>query len=421
MKTGVTSSGKQYGDYKEQMDEKKKIRLKGDTSLWALIIIFSLLSLVFVYSSSSRVAVLQHTTTFSIMLKQMGHILLGFGVIYVFHIISLRVYRVVAYFGYVAALVLLLLTIFLGVTRNEGTRWLSLFGFSFQTSEFAKVALVLFVARVLEDNKLETFKDFFLRLFLPVLAFILPIIWEGFSTGALLSLTILIMLLISKVRFKHIAKAAGIVVLMAGLAYGGLVLKRTLSKETNSSITSTSRLETVERRITSFLGFGQAEEEKENDQVMYSKVAIATGGIGGKIPGNGALRHVLPLSNSDYIYSIIVEETGLIGGIFVIGLYFWLLFSVIVIAKKCKKPFAAMLVCGLGILITSQAMIHIWVNVGLLPVTGQTLPMISSGGSSVLAVSAAFGMMLSVSRALQDEQLGAPLVAEQEKTQIIAK
>ncbi len=387
------------------MDDKKKIRLKGDTSLWALIIIFSLLSLVFVYSSSSRVAVLQHTTTFSIMLKQMGHILLGFGVIYVFHIISLRVYRVGAYFGYVAALVLLLLTIFLGVTRNEGTRWLSLFGFSFQTSEFAKVALVLFVARVLEDNKLETFREFFLRLFLPVTVFILPIIWEGFSTGAILSLTIFIMLLISEVRFRHIAKAAGIVVLIAGLGYGGLVLKRTLSHETDSSITSTSRLETVERRISNFLGFGQAEDEKENDQVMYSKVAIATGGIAGKIPGNGALRHVLPLSNSDYIYSIIVEETGLIGGI----------------SKKCKKTFAAMLVCGLGILIVTQAMIHILVNVGQLPVTGQTLPMISSGGSSVLAVSAAFGMMLSVSRALQDEQLDAPLVAEADKKQLKVK
>ncbi len=151
---------------------------------------------------------------------------------------------------------------------------------------------------------------------------------------------------------------------------------------------------------------------------MYSKVAIATGGIGGKIPGNGTLRHVLPLSNSDYIYSIIVEETGLIGGIFVIGLYFWLLYSVIIIARDCKKIFSAMLVCGLGILIITQAMIHIMVNVGLLPVTGQTLPMISSGGSSVLAVSIAFGMMLSVSRALQDDRLFTLELTEEEKKKL---
>ncbi|HOF75102.1 MAG TPA: FtsW/RodA/SpoVE family cell cycle protein [Bacteroidales bacterium] len=401
------------------MNKTGKIRLKGDTSLWALVIIFSLLSLVFVYSSSSRIAAMQNTSTFSIMIEQMGHILIGFGIIYLFHIIPLKTYRILAYFGYIVFLVLLLLTMFLGVTRNEGTRWLSIFGFSFQTSEFAKIALILFVAKVLEDDKLASFKDFFLRLFLPLLAFILPIIWEGFSTGVILSLTVLIMLLISQVRFSHIAKTAGIVVLLAGLTYGGMILNRTLRKKTDPSLVSTSRLETVEKRVSSFLGFGQAEEEKENDQVMYAKVAIATGGVGGKIPGNGALRHVLPLSNSDYIYSIIVEETGLIGGIFVIGLYFWLLFSVIIITKKCTKIFSSMLVSGLGVLIVTQAMIHILVNVGLLPVTGQTLPMISSGGSSVLAVSAAFGMMLSVSRALQDEQLDSEDPAKEETNKAI--
>ncbi|MFA5443600.1 MAG: FtsW/RodA/SpoVE family cell cycle protein [Bacteroidales bacterium] len=400
------------------MSVKKNILLKGDTSLWALIIIFSLLSLVFVYSSSSRIAVMEHTTTFSIMLKQMRFILLGFGVIYLCHIIPLGVYRKVAYFAYAGAVVLLFLTLFMGESRNEGTRWLSIHGFSFQTSEFAKIALILFVAKVLEEDKIATFKGFLLRLFLPLLVFIIPIIWEGFSTGVLLTITVFIMLLISRVRFAYIAKGAGIVVLLAGLLYGGMVLQRVLQKEEGSTLASSSRLETVEKRITGFLGIGEQEEEKESDQVMYSKVAIATGGIGGKIPGNGNLRHVLPLSNSDYIYSIIVEETGLIGGIFVLGLYFWLLYSVILIAKDCKKVFSAMLVCGLGILIVTQAMIHILVNVGLLPVTGQTLPLISSGGSSVLAVSIAFGMMLSVSRALQDDRLYTLELTEEEMKSI---
>ncbi|MFA5302054.1 MAG: FtsW/RodA/SpoVE family cell cycle protein [Bacteroidales bacterium] len=395
------------------MSVKKNIRLKGDTSLWALIIIFSLLSLVFVYSSSSRIAVMEQTTTFSIMLKQMGFILLGFGVIYLCHIFPLGVYRKIAYFAYAGALILLIITLFKGESRNEGTRWLSLFGFSFQPSEFAKIVLILFVAKVLEEDKIVTFKNFFLRLFLPLLVFIIPIIWEGFSTGVILTVTVFIMLLISRVRFAHIAKGAGIVVLLAGLLYGGMVLQRALQKDEGPTLASSSRLETVEKRIAGFLGIGE-QEVKESDQVMYSKVAIATGGIGGKIPGNGNLRHVLPLSNSDYIYSIIVEETGLIGGVLVIGLYFWLLYSVILIAKDCKKVFSTMLVCGLGILIVSQAMIHILVNVGLLPVTGQTLPLISSGGSSVLAVSIAFGMMLSVSRALQDERLFTLELTEEE-------
>lgn len=383
---------------------KKGIRLKGDTSLWALVIVFSLLSLVFVYSSSSRQAVMENTTTFSIMLKQMRHILVGFLIIYIAHIIPLGFYRKMACVAYVVGLGLLVYTLFGGDTLNESTRWLSIAGFRFQPSEFAKVFLVLFVAKVLESNKLATFKDFFLRLFLPVLIFILPIMWEGFSTGFLLSFTILILLLVSKVKFRHIAAAAGIVVLAAGLLYGTVVLYRAVKKDDNPSLTSTSRLATVEKRIGSFLTSDKDKEVVENDQVVFSKVAIATGGIFGKIPGKGNLREVLPLSNSDYIFSIIVEETGLVGGTFVIGLYMWLLYSVIIIVRKCTKTFSAMLVCGLGILIVSQAMVHIMVNVGIIPVTGQTLPLISLGGSSVMATGLAFGMMLSVSRTLENEK-----------------
>lgn len=383
---------------------KKGIRLKGDTSLWALVIVFSLLSLVFVYSSSSRQAVMENTTTFSIMLKQMRHILVGFLIIYIAHIIPLGFYRKMAYVAYVVGLGLLVYTLFGGDTLNESTRWLSIAGFRFQPSEFAKVFLILFVAKVLESNKLSTFKDFFLRLFLPVLVFIIPIMWEGFSTGFLLSFTILILLLVSKVKFRHIAAAAGIVVLAAGLFYGTVVLYRAVKKDDNPSLTSTSRLATVEKRIGSFLTSDKDKEVVENDQVVFSKVAIATGGIFGKIPGKGSLREVLPLSNSDYIFSIIVEETGLVGGTFVIGLYMWLLYSVIIIVRKCTKTFSAMLVCGLGILIVSQAMVHIMVNVGIIPVTGQTLPLISLGGSSVMATGLAFGMMLSVSRTLENEK-----------------
>ena len=154
---------------------KKGIRLKGDTSLWALVIVFSLLSLVFVYSSSSRQAVMENTTTFSIMLKQMRHILVGFLIIYIAHIIPLGFYRKMAYVAYVVGLGLLVYTLFGGDTLNESTRWLSIAGFRFQPSEFAKVFLILFVAKVLESNKLSTFKDFFLRLFLPVLVLSVPV------------------------------------------------------------------------------------------------------------------------------------------------------------------------------------------------------------------------------------------------------
>ncbi|MFA7459256.1 MAG: FtsW/RodA/SpoVE family cell cycle protein, partial [Bacteroidales bacterium] len=184
------------------MGRKTNKWVKGDTSLWALIIMFSLLSLVFVYSSSSRAAVMEHTSTFSIMLKQMGHILFGIVFIYLLHIVPLKYYRIFSYFLFIGAFLLVLLTLFMGESRNESTRWISIFGFSLQPSEFAKPALVLFVAKVLEDNKLKTFREFMCRLILPVFAFIIPIIWEGFSTGALLSATVFIMLLVSQVPFR---------------------------------------------------------------------------------------------------------------------------------------------------------------------------------------------------------------------------
>ncbi len=350
----------------------------------------------------------------------MRHIFLGLLIVYVAHIFPLGFYRKMAYIAYVAGLILLVYTLFGGVTLNDSTRWLSIAGFRFQPSEFAKIFLVLFVAKVLEDREMSSFKEFFLWLFLPVAVFILPILWAGFSTGVLLGLTVLVMMLVSKIKFRYIASAVGIVVLAAGLSYGGMVLHRTIKKSDHTSLASTSRLATVEKRISSFFGSEkgkEGEEKEETDQEMYSKVAIATGGIGGKLPGNGTLREVLPLSNSDYIFSIIVEETGLFGGIAVISLYMWLLYSVILLVRKCTKTFSAMLVSGLGILILSQAMIHILVNVGVLPVTGQTLPLISLGGSSVMAVGLAFGMMLSVSRALEEERLYTMELTEKEKQQ----
>lgn len=369
-----------------------KFRLKGDKSLWALTFIFALVSLIFVYSSSSREAYLKHTTTFSLMLKQMRFILLGLVAIFGCHLIPLGWYRKLAYLGYAGGLGLLLLTMLMGQTINDGTRWLQVGGFSLQSSEFAKVLLVLFVAKILETVKFDTFKQFLLKFMLPVGVYIVLILWEGFSTGALIAFTVFVMLTISDVRFKYTASAMGIAV--------GLVI---ILLGVNHFVPLGARFETVEARMANF--FDNSQDNVENDQEVYSKMAIATGGVRGKLPGNGTLRHVLPHPNRDYIYSIIVEETGLIGGVAVLMMYLWLLYSAVVISRDCKRTFSSMLVMGLGILIITQAMIHILVNVGIFPVTGQSLPLISLGGSSILAISIAIGMMLSVSRAVQDDKL----------------
>lgn len=391
----------------EQASTPKKlpfsIRLKGDKVLWRLVLVFALLSLVFVYSSSSRMAFLRHTTTFLLMLKQMRFIILGLVAIYICHLIPLGWYRKLAYIAFFLCMGLLYLTLFMGETRNEGTRWLNIMGVSFQTSEFAKVALVLFIAKVLEDNSFISFKEFVLKFFLPVLVYILPIILEGFSSGSMLVITVFLMLLISQVPIKHVLLTAGICVVMVGLLFGANELTKALFKDKNNEPYTIGRVETVLTRIKSFTQDDPNKEE--NEQVVNSKIAIASGGVIGKFPGNGTQRYVLPLSHSDYIYSIIVEETGLVGAVVVILLYLWILYRVVLIARSCSRTFSSMLVSGLGILILLQAMIHILVNVGLFPVTGQNLPLISLGGSSFLAMSISFGLMLSVSRTLENDTL----------------
>jgi len=249
--------------------------------------------------------------------------------------------------------------------------------------------MVLYMAKAIEDRKFDTFKEFALYLMAPLGILTLLMLWGSISAGLILGGTAFLILLISGISFKHISK-------MMGIFFVGLVMVVVLAKWTPLF----PRIETAVSRITTF-----ADDEKgDTFQADHAKIAIASGGIFGKGPGNSTQRIILPKPYHDFIYAIIVEEYGILGGSAVLFLFLWFFYRTYLISKRCTRSFSSILVIGLGLLIVLQAILHICVNVGLLPVTGQTLPLVSLGGTSFIAVSAAFGIILAVSRTIEKSE-----------------
>jgi len=372
--------------------------LKGDHGIWLIILLLSMISLAAVYSSTSSLAFREGKTALFFLLKQLRFVILGLTILYLCHRIPLGWYRKLAFAGVIISIIMLIFTVFAGTTLNDGTRWLRILGFSFQPSEVAKIALILYIAKVIEDRTFNTFKEFTLFLMIPVALICLLILWGSFSAGVMLGGTALIILFIAGVSAKHIFKMMGI--FMAGLAVVvALAVWTPLFP----------RIETAMSRFTTFVG----DEKGDTFQADHAKIAIASAGIVGKGPGNSTQRHILPHPYSDFIYATIVEEYGMIGGVVVLLLFIWFFYRTYLIAKQCTRNFSSLLAIGLGVLIVFQAMLHIGVNVGLLPVTGQTLPLVSLGGTSFVVMSVAFGMILAVSRTVEKakptEQVEAPL------------
>ncbi|MCL2726763.1 MAG: FtsW/RodA/SpoVE family cell cycle protein [Bacteroidales bacterium] len=366
--------------------------LRGDRGIWTIILLLSLISLAAVYSSSSSLAFREGKTALFFLLKQSGFVVIGLAILYVCHRIPLGWYRKLAYVGLFVSIGLLVLVFTpLGKTLNDGTRWLSILGFSFHPAEIAKIALILYVAKVIEDRAFDTFEEFVVYLLLPVSVVCLLILWGSISAGIMLAGTVFIILVVAGISSKHLMKAIGIFIV-------GLTIVVTLSQTTKLF----PRVDTAMKRIFTYANV----EEKKGDsfQADQAKIAIASAGIVGKGPGNSTQRYILPHPYSDFIYATIVEEYGFLGGVAVLLLFLWLFYRTYRIAKQCTRTFSSLLAIGLGMLIIFQAMLHICVNVGLLPVTGQTLPMISLGGTSFVIMSTAFGMILAVSRTVDKKQ-----------------
>lgn len=363
-------------------------KLHGDKVIWAVVLILSIVSILAVYSSIVTLAYKYREGNTEYFLFKHGIILLvGFGLMYLAHNLPYKYYSRAAQVALIAAIPLLLFTLISGANINEASRWLVIpvINQSFQTSDLAKLALIMYVARLL-SKKQENIKDFreaFLPVIVPILLICGLILPANFSTAAILFTTSIILLFIGRIKILHISGLLGI-----GVIFLSIFILIAYNSE------DSGRLGTWKSRIESF----SQGESSENYQAEQSKIAIATGEVFGKRPGGSTQRNFLPHPYSDFIYAIIVEEYGLIGGIGIVFLYLILLYRGIRIALKCDKTFGSLLAIGLCVSLVFQAMINMAVAVNLLPVTGQPLPMISMGGTSIWFTCISIGIILSVSR-----------------------
>ena len=366
-------------------------KTKGDQVIWGVVVVLSFISLLAVYSSTGSLAYRMEKNSSYYLVKQVMVLGLGLLITYWVHKVNYTKFAKVAVILYLLSLPLLLYTLFFGTSLNEGSRWIKLpvVNLTFQTSDLAKLALFMFLARTL-SMKQEVIKDLkkgFIPVLLPMLFTCALIAPANLSTALMLGATCSIVFFIGRVQVKHL-------LLLAAVGIMGVSLLFTISK-----LTGFGRAKTWQQRIEDFAG-GKKKDGKSEDvyQVQQAKIAIANGGVAGRGPGRSLQKNFLPHPYSDFIFSIIIEEYGLIGGAVVVMLYLLFLWRSILIFKRCPFAFGAFLAVGLSITLVFQAMLNMAVNVHLVPVTGLTLPMVSMGGSSIWFTSIAIGIILSVSR-----------------------
>ncbi|MFN8153937.1 MAG: FtsW/RodA/SpoVE family cell cycle protein [Bacteroidia bacterium] len=360
---------------------------KGDRTIWLIVILLSIVSILAVYSSTGTLAYKYQSGNTEYYLFKHGIIMiLGFALMYAGHFVKYTFYARIANLGIIVAVPLLMLTLLMGSNINEASRWLTLpiIGLSFQTSDFAKVALILYVARALskKQDNIKDFRSAFVPIIIPVglvCGLILP---ANFSTSAVLFTTSVILMFIGRISVKYIAYMIGMAVTVFALF---LMIAYVAGYD--------GRISTWKARIENF-SKGDAEG---NYQVEQAKIAVATGGVIGKGPGHSEQRNFLPHPYSDFIFAIIIEEYGLLGGTFVLFLYLLLFYRALQIVKRTERAFAALITVGCAFSLVFQALINMAVAVNLFPVTGQPLPMLSMGGTSIWFTSAALGIILSVS------------------------
>ena len=357
---------------------------KGDRWIWLIVILLSVISLLAVYSSTGTLAYKRGVGVESILMKHMAMILGGIALMYFSHKLDYRYYAGISKLLMIITIPLLLYTLVFGMHVNNASRWISIpgTGLSFQTSDLAKLALITYLARIL-SKKQENIKDV-KESFIPImgavcLVFIL-IALANLSTALMLFGVSILLLIIGRISIKQISVTclAG-AVLLAGVVFLG------------------PRRAVYKSRLHTYLHPEAAKADK-SFQSDHAKIAIATGGILGKGIGHSEERNYLPEAYSDEIYAIIIEEYGLVGGLILMGIYLFLLYRCIKIVTKAPKAFGALLAAGLSFSLTIQAFANMAVAVGLGPVTGVPLPLVSMGGTSILFTSVAFGIILSVSK-----------------------
>lgn len=364
-------------------------RTKGDRWIWIIILLLSMISIMVVYSATGAIAYKKGISVEKYLLfKHVIFVLLGIGMIYIAHLLDYKYYAGISKILMIVTVPLLFYTLIFGQSLNDASRWVKIpvIGLTFQTSDLAKLALITFLARML-TRKQENIKDV-KQAFLPIMGsvcvvFVL-IALANLSTALMLFGVSILLLIIGRISIKQIATvcAGGLVLLMLVVFLG-------------------PRRETYKSRINSFL-HPELQHSDKTYQSDHAKIALATGGVLGKGPGNSTERNFLPHPYSDFIFAIIIEEYGTVGGLAVIVLYLVLLYRCVRIVNRSPKAFGALLAAGLSFSLTIQAFANMAVAVGLGPVTGVPLPLVSMGGTSMIFTSIAFGIILSVSRDVEE-------------------
>jgi cell division protein FtsW len=377
-------------------------RTKGDKVIWAIVVLLTMMSLLAVYSSTGTLAYKLSRSTESYLFKQIVFIAIGVAIIYFAHLFNYTIYSKIALILFIASIPLLVYTLFFGTNLNDANRWIKLpiINLTFQTSDLAKLALFMYLSRQLSKRQ-ETIKEFkngFLPVIAPVFIICGLIAPANLSTALLTGATSLILLFIGRASIKHIALVilVAAVPLMMLIGFAKMYYNEAEGKsEPMPSYLTKGRVETWVKRVQNFM---YADKQEVSYQVQQAKIAIAKGSWFGLGPGNSEARNFLPHPYSDFIYSIIIEEYGLIGGAVILLIYLLFLYRCIRIVKKCPYAFGAFLALALSFTLVIQAMANMAVNVSLFPVTGVTLPLVSMGGSSFLFTCLAIGIILSVAR-----------------------
>jgi cell division protein FtsW len=384
-------------------------RTRGDKVIWTAVVLLAVVSLLVVYSSTGLLAYKMYKGNTEIYLfKQFAFILVGVLIIYFAHQVNYTVYSRVATILFMVSIPLLLYTLFFGVRLNEGSRWIRLpiINLTFQTSDLAKLALFMYLSRLL-SKKQDVIKDFrqgFIPVITPVIIICLLIAPANLSTALLTGATSLMLLFIGRVSAKHLLLTIAVAIIpLVILVFAAFIRHKSNGNTTEKPRTEGHarlfvRVDTWISRVETFMYGGKEANDDNNYQTNQAKIAIAKGGFLGLGPGNSQQRNFLPHPYSDFIYAIIIEEYGLIGGVFIVFIYLVFLLRSIRIFRRCPFAFGAFLALGLSFTLVIQALSNMAVNVNLFPVTGVTLPLVSMGGSSFLFTCLAIGIILSVAR-----------------------
>lgn len=415
----------------EQKDNNKqnlwqRFKIGGDKPLWIVYVVFSVLSIFVVYSSTTSslydaTTSEHHITRF---IKQMAYLMAGLGAVWAIHRCNYQTYGRAAKAAYIMSLLFMVMVMFFGVNKFGAQRWLKIpiVGITFQPSDLLKVTTVVLLSlqlarrqRIIEKvNLMPSFKlirynplkarEIIRTHSLPVFGIILLscgfIVPENMSTALLMGATCVVMLIIGRVKWSDIGRFMVVAAIFGSIIIGGMEIMQSFTGDEN-------RTGTWGKRITAFINPDKVEASYLH-QPKQARIAIAMGELWGRGVGNSAQRHMLPKAESDYAFAFLVEEWGLLGAVLTVALYLWIFYRAIVIFNSCGTAFPCLLVLGLAFLITFQGLLHMMVSTGLMFQTGLVLPLISQGGSAELFTSMAIGMILGVSRQVEERTLSTP-------------